>query len=244
MRWKRNAQRQPRGAAEAPAGAPAPAYGGFAGDLLCERSGCAARDGTPCRYVDRRGRHCGTAWCPGHQLVVAGRPYCPRHGNILAGVFEGTILAAPLPDIDNRAPGLVHAMGRHVGPHMAGVLGEQREPGSEITARPVGIAYVGIERRRAWTQRWALTSHTGVSFSVVLLADEERSRALSVTVDGNEVFRTEPRAVTALRGGATEGATRLDELVGRMVTAVRAAVTNRIAEVPAGAEGARIGRQP
>ncbi|MBJ7609119.1 MAG: hypothetical protein JF887_06770 [Candidatus Dormibacteraeota bacterium] len=162
----------------------------------------------------------------------------------MAGVFEGTILAAPLPDIDNRAPGLVRAVGRAVEPHMTKLLGEQREEGSELTARPVGIAYLGIERRRAWTRRWALASHTGVSVAVVLLVDEERPSLLSVTVDGNEVFRTERWALTALRVGAGKELTQLDEVVGEMVTAVLAAVTKRLAELLAEAARAKMSRHP
>jgi hypothetical protein len=166
--------------------------------MFCTQPGCGAPTAVDCAYVDRRGRSCGTAWCPSHRSVALGKVYCRRHAPIVIAL-DGAKHSNP--DIDNRAPSLVDWVGHDVEPEMSGALDRlRREPGNgglNLVSDPLHFAFHGVERHRAWQRSWKLCAHTGVAFEIQILVEEERSTDVVVRVNHNEVARFTPPWINA-----------------------------------------------
>jgi hypothetical protein len=147
------------------------------GTLPCSLRGCAAQTGSPCSYLDRRGRRCATAWCLEHRVVVEGSVYCRRH----AGVAQSVAEAALAPDLENRAASLARWVGRDLDP-ILGPLLERRPAAVELTVDPVHPIHVGFNRVRAWEWSWRLLSHGGSVATVSIHVAEPRDDQVVVCV--------------------------------------------------------------
>jgi hypothetical protein len=170
------------------------------GELPCAMPGCAQHTGIACAYVDRRGRECGTAWCPEHRLLSGGAVYCRRHWNTVQGLAEA---GDTLPDRDNRAPSLVAWVGRRLAPSIEAVLMSRTRTDGPLQLRsiPVHLVFVGRDRSRVWERTWAVADHTGYRYDVTLQVGEDRDTELVVRVGRNVVARVVPPWIeTRLRG--------------------------------------------
>lgn len=162
------------------------------GDLPCAMSGCGQHTGLACVYIDRRGRECGTAWCPEHRMLHAGEVYCRRHWNTVRGLDDAP--EAALPDRDNRAPSLVAWVGRRMAPSIEEILMSRARRGATLSLVhvPVHLVFVGRERARVWERTWAAADHTGYRYDVTLQVEEGHDTELVVRVGRNVVTRVVP----------------------------------------------------
>lgn len=174
------------------------------GDLACTQPGCGAATGLPCDYVDRRGRACGTAWCPDHRLVIDARVYCRRHAGVVSALPVGLASSwVPMPDLENRAPSLVSWVAREVDADVRDLLlGEAGlGDGAQIVTDPVYLVFVGCDRRRAWERAWKVVDRTGWSLRVALVVEECADAEVAVRVSSRIVERlTPPWIVQRLHG--------------------------------------------
>ncbi len=218
------------------------------GDQSCDRAGCGGTDAAPCRFVDRRGQACATAWCPEHQVVVHGRAYCPRHGGVVDAVVSGGMVSAPLPDVGNRAPSLACLVSAAVGPAIADVLGSEWPSGFAVGTTAVQLSYVGVERRRVWGRKWTVHSHRGDEVVVVLGVTEERPEVVTLRVDSDTVAELVPPWIDERpRSGAdceTSRAAFSVELAATARTAVVAAHAAELALEDRRAQSWQAGEQP
>jgi hypothetical protein len=202
------------------------------GSLPCSERGCTNDTGEACGYVDRRGRACGTAWCPDHQSIVAGTVYCRRH----AGVVGALVAVEPttLPDLENRAPSLVSWVGRDVEQVIERMVrGHGEQLGTDrLVTDPVHLAFLGPERLRVWERSWKLTAHTGWSLRVSLEVDEARDTEVAVRVGRNVVARVTPPWIEArLRGvqlSAADDAAERQAFYEQLTATVAAAVEEEL----------------
>jgi hypothetical protein len=170
--------------------------------------GCSSSSGVPCAYTDRRRRRCPTAWCADHRLVIDGRAYCRRHAGVVSALPRGfSGRAAPLPDIDNRAPSLVSWVAREVDADVRRLLLAELQPraeGAQIVIDPVYLVFVGPERRRAWERAWKLVDRAGRSLRVSLLVEEHEDAEVTVRVNSRVVERAAPPWITQRLAGVEE----------------------------------------
>jgi hypothetical protein len=192
--WKRGGT-EPDDSREA-----APADQPVVGTLPCSERGCTATTGERCGYVDRRGRACGTAWCPDHQSMVGGTVYCRRHAGVVGALSHGE---GSMPDLENRAPSLVNWVSRDLEDVIQEIVnGYRAELGSDrLIADPVRLNFVGPERLRIWERSWKLVAHTGWSLRVGLEVDEASDTEVAVRVGRNIVSRTTPPWIAARMRG-------------------------------------------
>lgn len=171
------------------------------GTLACAMSGCGEDTGLPCAYVDRRGRECGTAWCPEHRMLHENEVYCRRHWNTVKGLDEAA--EAALPDRDNRAPSLVAWVGRRMAPSIEEILLSRAQRGASLSLVqiPVHLVFVGRERARVWERTWAAADHTGYRYDVTLQVEEAHDTELVVRVGRNTVSRVVPPWIESRRSG-------------------------------------------
>jgi hypothetical protein len=172
------------------------------GRLPCSFGGCVQPTGLPCVYVDRRGRGCGTAWCPEHRLIAQNQVYCRRHWGTLSGLGEPE--EAPLPDVDNRAPSLVNWVGRRLGAGVQAILQDRagRDDTMRVVSVPVHLVFRGRDRARVWERTWACADHVGHHHAVTLAVAEERPDELMLRVGDTLLARVVPPWITARRAGA------------------------------------------
>lgn len=170
------------------------------GTLPCSERGCTATTGEKCGYVDRRGRACGTAWCPDHQSIVSGTVYCRRHAGVVGALQSGE---GSMPDLENRAPSLVNWVSRDVEQVIQDIVAGYREQlGSDrLLTEPVHLTFLGPERLRVWERSWKLVDHTGWSVRVALEVEEERDTEVAVRVGRNVVARVVPPWIAARQRG-------------------------------------------
>jgi hypothetical protein len=175
-----------------------------AGDLECTQPGCDTSTGLRCEYVDRRGRACGTAWCPHHRLVIEGRVYCRRHAGVVSALPAGYAgSAAPMPDLENRAPSLVSWVAREVDADLRQLLLSEAASGegTQLLTDPVYPVFIGRDRRRAWERAWKLVDASGRSLRVSLLVEECADAEVGIRVNSTIVGRlTPPWIVQRLHG--------------------------------------------
>jgi len=165
------------------------------GNHQCTAAGCTATTGLPCEYVDRRDRHCRTAWCPQHRLVLLQHVFCRRHSGIIAALPSAdSALSSPLPDLENRAPSLVGWMAKQLDSDIWQLMLRelQAESAGQLVSDPVALVFVGIERQRGWERAWSLALPGGDRRRVSLLVEEALDSELVVRVGVNVVDRVTP----------------------------------------------------
>jgi hypothetical protein len=161
----------------------------------CTQGGCTSKEGSPCEYVDRRGRECRTAWCGEHRVTIEDRVYCRRHAGVVSALPSlDSSLAVSLPDLDNRAPSLVGWVSRQIDGDVWRLLLKELTAGSggQLVADPVTLVFVGIGRQRAWERSWRLDSHVGIAHRVSILVEENDDTMITVKVGGNAVEQLVP----------------------------------------------------
>lgn len=188
---------------------PYPADGGsdhawlpISGDLPCSRAGCSRVNAVVCAYVDRRGSTCDTAWCPDDQLIADGRPYCARHGRVVRALHTEGLGPDPLPDIDNRAASLVDFVADAVSTSMGTALHAAWPGDLGLGVQPLAVQHSAPHRRRVWTRKWKLHSHTGNAVAVMLAVAEDQDHVLMVTVDSRTVAELVPPWISHRATGA------------------------------------------
>jgi hypothetical protein len=231
--WRRGAT--PRDEPEAPQPtAPPP----ISGTHACSERGCSSTEGERCGYVDRRGRSCGTAWCPDHQSIVGGVVYCRRHAGVVKALSGDARGAAALPDLENRAPSLATWVSRDVEEAVAGIVRSHAAElgGDRLISDPVHLVFLGPERLRAWERSWRLVAHTGWTLRVALEVEESRDTEVVVRVGRNVVARLEPPWIAARRGGesptAGDDAVRRQQFYRALVELVASAVDAELRDRP------------
>src|SRR5438128_12462964 len=92
----------------------------------CAQPGCESKLGVRCAYVDRKGRACGTSWCPEHHLAVDDRVYCRRHSGVVRAISANTLELFEYPDLENRAASLCEWVAKDLDPMLRTLLMEMR----------------------------------------------------------------------------------------------------------------------
>ncbi len=164
------------------------------GDLPCTERGCTATTGIECAYVDRRSRHCRTAWCPLHRMVVHDTVYCRRHAGVVRAVPTGMAdVHTALPDLDNRAPSLVNWVSNDIDQAVRQlIIRTLGASGGQLITDPVSLIFVGIDRRRAWERAWKLAGHASLLLKVGIMVEEDADTEVAVKVGPNVVDRIVP----------------------------------------------------
>jgi hypothetical protein len=147
--------------------------GAVVGDQPCSERGCPRLDGLVCGYVDRRGRRCGTAWCPDHRSLFDGYAFCRRHAGTVRAIGLDVVPRALAPDLDNRAPSLVNWVCNGLDERMRAFLIELIPRGSpdELGEERVHLIRAA-EGKRRWDRSWKVFNHTGVTVKITVSVDE------------------------------------------------------------------------
>lgn len=162
------------------------------GDQPCTERGCSATTGLRCEYQDHRGRQCNSAWCPDHRLVVGDRLLCRRHAGVVISI-PSDWKAAPLPDVDNRAPSLVNWLARELDAAIRlELLGEVRNAQAQLTSEPLGLIFIGVGRKRAWERAWTLSGNEGFEYRVALVSEEANPTEVAVAVGAKTIGKGSP----------------------------------------------------
>ncbi len=163
------------------------------GDLPCSAKGCQNSTGAACSYVDRRNRHCKTAWCPEHQFLVNGQCYCRRHANTVdaVGNQEHTTYGFAMPDLANRSPSLVRWVANDISDRVEKLLERYRTPGEQYHRERVH-AVRGVDGGVRWEATWQLFDHTGSRVRVSIEVREATPTTLSARVGQLVVYSEVP----------------------------------------------------
>ena len=138
-------------------------------------------------------------------MVIDGRVYCRRHAGVVSALPGGYLAnAAPLPDLENRAPSLVSWVAREVDADIRHLLLSVPDPGevTELLTDPVYLVFTGADRRRAWERAWKLVDQTGDTLRVSLLVEEWADAEVAVRVDMAIVERLMPPWIAQRLHGA------------------------------------------
>lgn len=199
-----------------------------AGDLACWAAGCSDATGTACAYVDRRGRACTTAWCREHRDVVMDAVYCRRHAGLMR-VFAGDYPPPFLPDVDNRAPGLVEWMARDLNDGIQELL-VASGAGDAVATDPSQLVKGGRGCPRVWERSWRLCHNAGYAHRVSLQVAEAHDTEIVVHVGRREVARAVPPWIEARHQGAplapADDVRRRADFRDAVLTAVRAGLAH------------------
>ncbi|MDP9326266.1 MAG: hypothetical protein M3O87_06995 [Candidatus Dormibacteraeota bacterium] len=170
------------------------APGPILGADQCSEPGCPSHLGVPCAYVDRRGRVCGTSWCPEHHLAIDDRIFCRRHSGVVRAIAANTLELFEYPDIDNRAASLCQWVANDLDPLLRALLTEQRtgHESEQVSSLPMRLVIQRQPAARAWVQAWTLSDNTGVIRKIGVQVDEANDVMVVASVDGNEVVRGVP----------------------------------------------------
>jgi hypothetical protein len=205
----------------------AAALAALVGTAPCNERDCAETTGMPCEYVDRRERHCRTAWCPTHRMIVDDHIFCRRHAGVVSALPSDALQTIALPDIDNRAPSLVGWMARQIDADVWRLMLRELDAssGGQLIADPVTLVFLGVERQRAWERAWKLVSHEGDQRRVSLVVQENKDEELIVKVGPNVVDRVVPPWIVHRQRGeliaADQDALERGELNQRVIDAVQ-----------------------
>ncbi|MBV8196296.1 MAG: hypothetical protein JOY80_12315 [Candidatus Dormibacteraeota bacterium] len=212
------------------------------GSLQCSEHGCTKSTAVSCEYADRRGRQCGTAWCPEHRALVEDHVYCRRHAGVVSSLpGADSSLVVPRPDIDNRAPSLVGWVARLIDGDVWRLLLSEldAQTGGQLIADPVMLVFTGLERQRAWERSWKVMTHTGITRRVSILVEEADDAEVEIKVGLNIVDRVTPPWITHRRHGdhvdEEQDTREREEFNRRVLKAIEDAV---MAERHSGAEEA------
>jgi hypothetical protein len=167
---------------------------GIAGNQPCAYPGCANRNGIECAYLDRRGHGCGYSWCPDHQVAFEGRPYCRRHGGVMAAINTDTSERIDPPDLDNRALSLCEWVANDIDDDITELLEEIREgaPDYFVRSHPLHLVVLRSPPSRTWARNWTLGDHTGTMRKVSVEVNEALDNVVVASVDGSPVSREVP----------------------------------------------------
>jgi hypothetical protein len=160
----------------------------------CSHPGCTSHLGVPCAYTDRKGRACGTSWCPEHHLAVDDRVYCRRHSGVVRAITANTLELFEYPDLDNRAASLCEWIANDLDPLLRALLTELRagNDSEQVSSLPMRLVIQRQPAARAWVHAWTLSNHTGVIRKIGIQVDEGNDVEVVASVDGNEVVRGVP----------------------------------------------------
>jgi hypothetical protein len=164
------------------------------GSDQCSQPDCPSQLGVPCSYVDRKGRACGTSWCPEHHLAVDDRVYCRRHSGVVRAIGANTLELFEYPDLDNRAASLCEWVAKDLDPLLRALLMELRagHDSEQVSSLPMRLVIQRQPAARAWVRAWTLSDHTGVIRKIGIQVDETNDVEVIGSVDGNEVVRKIP----------------------------------------------------
>jgi hypothetical protein len=202
-----------------------------AGHESCSADGCRRRDGTRCSYIDKRSRHCPTAWCPNHIASVAGVAFCRRHASTMTAI-EGSEVVAGLPDIDNRAPSLVGWIGRELDGPVREVLARVAPQSSaRLVTDPVSLVLTPGGNTRRWAKSWKMIDHSAVISRVSIEVDEGDDCQVGARVDSELIGRGVPPWIEHRQAGthvdaATDAAERR-EFATAMARSIELVVTGQ-----------------
>jgi len=138
-------------------------------------------------------------------MVIDGRVYCRRHAGVVSALPGGYLAnAAPLPDLENRAPSLVSWVAREVDADIRQLLLSVPGPGevTQLLTDPVYLVFTGGDRRRAWERAWKLVDQTGHTLRVSLLVEEWADAEVAVRVNMTIVERLMPPWIAQRLHGA------------------------------------------
>ncbi|HEY6377909.1 MAG TPA: hypothetical protein VI316_01890 [Candidatus Dormibacteraeota bacterium] len=171
------------------------------GHLPCTQPGCLNDEGLECVYVDRRGRHCDTAWCRDHVVGVDGRPYCRRHAGVVRALPD--VEPGSLPDLDNRAPSLLDWVTQRVDADITDAVAALAIDPQKVQTDTAHLVLItqNAERIRAWERTWKLYDHTGIHLWVALDVEEDNDLELVIRVNATTIERLVPPWITARRRG-------------------------------------------
>jgi hypothetical protein len=179
-----------------------------AGHLACSHLACPRQDALECPYVDRRGRSCGTNWCPDHYHLVGQKAYCRRHVAIGRALLSAGDEGSGAPDTQNRAPSLCEWVGHHVEAETLQVLEEVREgaPGTFVSADELSLFTEGTPRVRYWERSWKLSDNQGTLLKLGIRVAEPEDSEVQVLV-GREMIEA---MVPPWVGNVTDAAARAE----------------------------------
>jgi len=163
------------------------------GDAPCQNGGCPNHTGVVCSYLDRRGRHCTTTWCPDHYRLVGGLAYCPRHAGIMTALSLSP-QKGHLPELDNRAPSLANWVGTDLDGGIRDLLRQviKAADGETIIVEPVGYVYTVHDHTHRWERAWKLANHTGVTLKISVDVDETNDSLVRIRVGQQTITRVVP----------------------------------------------------
>jgi hypothetical protein len=175
-------------------GAHASGAPGIIGGQPCAHPGCINHNGVDCAYVDRRGRACGYSWCPKHQVVFENRPYCRRHGGVMAAISTNTVERIDPPDLDNRALSLCEWVANDLDQDITALLEEIKEGAADaiVQTHPLHLVVLRTPLSRTWARNWTLGDHTGTMRKVSVEVNEAAHNVVVASVDGSPVVREVP----------------------------------------------------
>jgi len=150
--------------------------------LVCQARHCAGHNAVPCGYRDRRGRLCPGQFCPRHSESVDGVTFCRRH----AGTVRALDGAGQLPDVDNRAPSLVHWIANDLDKAVRNLLTSVAHPGERLLFDNAVRVVLDADRRGRWERSWKLIDSAGIVIKVTVEVDERSDPSVRVRV-GSEI---------------------------------------------------------
>jgi hypothetical protein len=169
--------------------------------LLCNFRSCASHSASPCSYRDRRGRECGTAFCPDHGTSVEGRPYCKRHGSTVLALGSQASDPLAFPDVGNRAPSLVSWVANDLDTPVRDLLSRLCRPEEQVLTDDEVTLLHDQMRTPRWERSWRLVDHTGVIVKVTVVVGEDDDALVRVRVGSEDVVRAVPPWIERRRLG-------------------------------------------
>ncbi|MBV8195038.1 MAG: hypothetical protein JOY80_05865 [Candidatus Dormibacteraeota bacterium] len=159
---------------------------------LCQERGCDRQNAVRCGYRDRRGRYCGTLFCPDHSAVVDGVTYCRRHAGTMRALGSRGAHRAGLPDVSNRGPSLVNYIANHLDESMTALLQRAAHADEQVLGDPEVTMAFDPERNPRWERSWRLVESTGVVIKVTVFVDDRRDSNVTVRVGSEMVAEGVP----------------------------------------------------
>jgi hypothetical protein len=154
---------------------------------ICSLRRCSNETAQPCAYRDRRERPCLAAFCPAHNVSVAGVTYCRRHASTVQAIGELARNQNSLPDLNDRAPALTNWIARDLDKDIRTLLARTVRPGeSVIVDDDVRLAHDHWRKAR-WERSWRIIEHTGPVLAVTVHISEDDESRVHVRVGAEMV---------------------------------------------------------